>query len=145
MAISETSSMVGKCLAITTARLLTSMGNLSSRASSISKLPAHSKALVLSSGKVIPFPLDTCCTEASLTVVAWPATSRRKDYARWPRICRLKHRLSKFFDQIKYSQETFLSQNPTGCRCRIAPCLNCHDLCTLNPAISRRHPMRYLQ
>jgi hypothetical protein len=66
-AIDETSSIVGKCLAMVTARRLTANGRLSSRANSIRNPPAHKSALVLSSGMVIANPrwhaeLITACT-----------------------------------------------------------------------------------
>jgi hypothetical protein len=75
-AIEDTSSMVGKCRAIVTARCLVASGRLSSRASSIRKPPAHRRALVLSSGIVIPDSLlDAGLDVACLRVVAWVKNS----------------------------------------------------------------------
>ena len=63
--------MVGKCRAIVTACCLIASGKLLFRASSIRKPPAHSSALVLSSGIVIADPLlDAGLKVACLTVVA---------------------------------------------------------------------------
>lgn len=55
---------------MTTALRLMSTGNLLSRASSIRKPPAHSRALVRSSGMVIVDPLDAGVREASFRAVA---------------------------------------------------------------------------
>lgn len=54
--IHETSSIVGKCRAMVTALRRTGSGRDSSWAMSIRKLPAQSKALVLSSGMVMADP-----------------------------------------------------------------------------------------
>lgn len=53
LAKNATSSIVGKCRAITTAFCLTARGRPSSRASSIRKPPAHNIARVLSTGMVM--------------------------------------------------------------------------------------------
>lgn len=73
-AMAETASMVGKCRAITTARLLTSSGKLLSRASSIRKPPAHSSALVLSTGMVMIDSRGSRTDIASLGGIARAAT-----------------------------------------------------------------------
>ena len=78
----ETSSMVGKCRAIATARCLTAIGRLSSRAISIKKPPAQRSALVRSCG-IVMARLTKGCTKPACTrtvsqtaIVAWSTSSR---------------------------------------------------------------------
>lgn len=75
-AMCETSSMVGKCRAISTARCLRASGKLSSRPSSTRKPPAQRRALVLSCGIVIPHLARYRATTACLSVTSQIANAR---------------------------------------------------------------------
>lgn len=88
-AMEATSSMVGKCLAMATALRLTSNGRRLSRASSIRNPPAHSSALVRSTGMVMAHLTEICVETACLRSMSRVANSRsapsRPRVSRWPK------------------------------------------------------------
>lgn len=72
----ETSSMVGKCRAISTTRCLRASGKLSSRASSTRKPPTQRRALVRSCGIVIAHPATYRAVTTCLWAVSQIANAR---------------------------------------------------------------------